>query len=213
MMFGSTSLILSVLVLCLPASTTPTVHINNGTLIGTSVQGVDTFLGIPFAEPPVGDLRLSIARPLNRSFGTRFATTTPNRCPQFLGTTQAPSIPPQGLVALLSKANPPSLASDSEDCLYVNVQGPAGTTDHAKLPVLVWIHGGGYEIGSASTPPSETGATIVARSVELGQPIIYVSLQYRLNGFGFLGGKEVQAAGVSNLGLRDQRMALQWVSL
>ncbi|KAF5315369.1 hypothetical protein D9619_007114 [Psilocybe cf. subviscida] len=67
---------------------------------------------------------------------------------------------------------------------------------------------GGFEIGDTSANP---GDSVVARSIALGEPIIYVSANYRLNAFGFLGGKEVKAAGLGNIGLRDQRFAMEWV--
>ncbi|KAF8125294.1 sterol esterase [Boletus edulis] len=92
--------------------------------------------------------------------------------------------------------------------LYLNVVKPAGVRAGANLPVVVWIYGGAFETGDAS---GFNGTQIVSRSMELKTPVIYVSFNYRLNAFGFLGGKEVQAAGLGNFGLYDQRFALQWV--
>ncbi|KAJ2904767.1 hypothetical protein MKZ38_007275 [Zalerion maritima] len=98
----------------------------------------------------------------------------------------------------------------SEDCLYLNVIRPAGIEDAAKLPVAVWIHGGGlYMGGSADKRYNLT--FMVDESVRMETPVIGVSLNYRLSAFGFLGGSEVQDAGVTNLGFRDQRLALHWV--
>ncbi|GJJ10014.1 hypothetical protein Clacol_004240 [Clathrus columnatus] len=97
---------------------------------------------------------------------------------------------------------------ESEDCLFINVIRPEGTAANANLPVLFWIFGGGFEEGDTS---EYDGTYLVTRSVQLNEPMIYVSANYRLNAFGFLASSEVQAAGVGNLGLRDQRFALEWV--
>ena len=88
------------------------------------------------------------------------------------------------------------------------MQRPAGTAASAKLPVVVWIFGGAFAIGSAT---QYDGTRIVKQAEDLGQPVIYVAINYRLGGFGFLPGREVSKDGSSNLGLRDQRLALQWV--
>ncbi|KAH7911393.1 sterol esterase [Hygrophoropsis aurantiaca] len=103
---------------------------------------------------------------------------------------------------------PASNTTRSEDCLYLNVVRPANISEDAKLPVVVWIYGGAFETGDAS---AYDGTPVVARSAALGSDVIYVSFNYRLNGFGFLAGSEVQEEGVANLGLYDQRLALQWV--
>jgi len=89
-----------------------------------------------------------------------------------------------------------------------SVQRPAGTNSSAELPVVVWFFGGGFEFGSTQT---YDGTPLITTSVLLGQPVLYVAVNYRLGGFGFLAGKELKADGSTNLGLRDQRLALQWV--
>lgn len=110
----------------------------------------------------------------------------------------------------------------SEDCLLINVQAPVNSTKGDNLPVVIWIHGGGYEVGSPFTATSETDAIrgtvpnynvggLVRTSVDLRQPIIGVSANYRLNAFGFSASKEMEEAGLLNLGLEDQRVAMQWV--
>jgi len=98
----------------------------------------------------------------------------------------------------------------SEDCLYINVVRPAGTDPAAQLPVAVWIHGGGLTMGGSADRRYNL-SFIVQNSVELGTPIIAVSFNYRMAAFGFLSGPEVQAAGATNLGFRDQRLALWWI--
>lgn len=101
------------------------------------------------------------------------------------------------------------VTNSGEDCLTVNIRRPAGTTPWAKLPVVVWIFGGGFEQGSTT---NYDGDRIVGDSMLLGMPVIYVTMNYRLGGFGFLPGAEVLKDGSANLGLLDQRLALEWVA-
>ncbi|PCH36167.1 sterol esterase [Wolfiporia cocos MD-104 SS10] len=96
----------------------------------------------------------------------------------------------------------------SEDCLFVNVYAPTSAKPGDNLPVVFWIYGGAFETGDSSMYP---GTAIVERSIELGEPVIFVSHNYRLNAFGFLASQEVVDAGQTNIGLRDQRFAMQWV--
>jgi len=85
---------------------------------------------------------------------------------------------------------------------------PANVTPGSKLPIVVWIYGGGFENGSTTF---YDGTVVVNRSITLQQPVIYVSMNYRVSAFGFLASKEVKDARVGNLGLWDQRLALHWV--
>jgi len=96
----------------------------------------------------------------------------------------------------------------SEDCLTVNVFAPASAKAGDKLPVVAWIYGGGFEFGGSST---YDGSLVISRSIELGKPIIFVSMNYRVSGWGFLASQEVKDAGVGNLGLQDQRLAFKWI--
>ncbi|PYH88043.1 carboxylesterase family protein-like protein, partial [Aspergillus ellipticus CBS 707.79] len=97
----------------------------------------------------------------------------------------------------------------SEDCLYLNVIRPHGY-ENASLPVLVWIHGGGFRAGG--TPDVRYNLTfIVENSVRIGKPILAVGIAYRLGPFGFFNGDDVAAEGALNLGLKDQRLGLHWV--
>ena len=102
------------------------------------------------------------------------------------------------------------VANYSEDCLYLNIWRPAGLDEKAPLPVAVWIHGGGFTQGSTGNPRFNM-SFMVEHSVAMGQPIIGISINYRLNAFGFLSSKEVSKTGHSNFGLRDQRLALHWI--
>ncbi|CAA7260930.1 unnamed protein product [Cyclocybe aegerita] len=101
----------------------------------------------------------------------------------------------------------PRAANISEDCLYLNVIKPANIPEGEKLPVLVYIHGSGFILGHTG---QARGDTLVRRSIELGVPVILVTTAYRLNAFGFLGGKESSfAIYIPNWPL--ERFALQWI--
>ncbi|KAG7444357.1 alpha/beta-hydrolase [Guyanagaster necrorhizus] len=97
-----------------------------------------------------------------------------------------------------------------EDCLSINIIRPEGVLDEDELPFLLWIYGGNWYVGSA-TDPRFNGSYIVQRSVELGKPIIFVSVNYRLSVLGFSLGEESADASILNLGIRDQRLVLQWL--
>ena len=95
--------------------------------------------------------------------------------------------------------------TESEDCLFVNVWSPASATSKSKLPVWVYITGGGYE---ANSNANYNGSTVVANS---GRNIVMVNFAYRVGPYGFLASEKVRANGDLNVGLLDQRMALEWV--
>lgn len=99
--------------------------------------------------------------------------------------------------------------NQSEDCLYLNVVRPAGF-EQKQLPVGFWIHGGGFVNGGGGDQRYNL-SFIVEQSVKIGKPIIGVSVNYRLSAWGFLHSNEVVGEGITNLGLRDQRIALHWV--
>lgn len=187
----------------------PTVSIASpvATIIGSVSSSVETFNGIPFAQPPTGALRLKPPKAITAALGRVTATGTPRACPQMLFSTSG--IPSSILGLLLDTPLFQTITDAGEDCLTVNVQRPAGTTASSKLPVLFWIFGGGFELGSTST---YDGSSLVAESIADGQPIIFVAVNYRVGGFGFMPGAEILADGSSNLGLLDQRLGLQWVA-
>ncbi|KAH0586052.1 hypothetical protein H2248_007327 [Termitomyces sp. 'cryptogamus'] len=188
----------------------PSVKLDKATVTGAvSLSGTShKFLGIPFAQPPVGDLRFRLPQPIAPYTSDFSATTFGLSCPQ-----QAVDLPiisglTQQAVDFLVNSIYGTIFPDSEDCLTINVVKPATATRTSKLPVVVWIFGGGFELGGTSM---YDGSVIVDRSIQLGSPVIYVSMNYRVSAFGFLASKEVRAAGVGNLGLQDQRQALRWV--
>lgn len=185
----------------------PTVQITGGTIIGFTDLAVDTFNGIPFAEPPVGDLRLRAPQSLKRPLGTFNAIGIPRSCPQQSPIT-LPALPNEVIAQIQGNPVFQAVTDTGEDCLTLNVQRPANIGSNASLPVVVWIYGGGFEFGSTQM---YNGGNLVKGSIALGKPFLFVEMNYRVTGFGFLAGKELQAEGNTNLGLRDQRLALQWV--
>ena len=192
-------------------ASTPTVTIAypQATIVGLA-GSVEQFPGIPFAHPPVGALRLKPPQPLTAPQGTISATANGKACPQFVFSDAInDAIPTAEIGLLLDTPLFQTTLNAGEDCLVLNVHRPAGTTADSKLPVLFWIFGGGFEIGWNSM---YDGAGWVSASVTQGKPIIFVTVNYRVGGFGFLPGAEILADGSSNLGLLDQRLGLQWVA-
>ncbi|KAK7007602.1 carboxylic ester hydrolase [Favolaschia claudopus] len=175
------------------SATTPTVSLRYGTFEGFNSGNLTQFLGVPFAQAG----RFEYPQEPDVLHGLQKATAYGPACPQ-----QKVSHPP-GLPFEVA-----TYADISEDCLTLDVFKPARIEPDAKLPVFVWIYGGGFAIGHSRdfnlTP-------VVERSIEIGQPFIAVTINYRLNAFGWLMGKEAAAAGINNLGLRDQIFALEWV--
>ncbi|PVH92779.1 alpha/beta-hydrolase [Periconia macrospinosa] len=186
----------------------PSARIKDGLIQGFTSNGVDNFFGIPYAEPPVGNLRLRRAQPLSKPLGTFYANSTPRACPQKSITGDLPILAtwPEQVQYIYAGYNT-SLPYVSEDCLTVNIQRPANTTADAKLPVVFWIYGGAWEQGGTARYDY---TNLIKKSVEEGG-VIVVSANYRVGSFGFLGGKELKAEGNTNLGLRDQRLSLEWV--
>lgn len=192
------------------ATTTTTVVLPAGTVIGSVADGIEYYGGIPYAQPPTGSLRLKPPVRLE-SFGSVQATGVGPACPQMTAIDITPllldvSVLPDVEQTLFFGS---ALGDETEDCLTISVMRPQGTAADAKLPVLFWIFGGGFEMGS---PQMYNGSVLIPQSVAQGKPIIFVAVNYRLGAFGFLGGREVLADGAANLGLLDQRMGLEWVA-
>uniref|UniRef100_A0A096MHG7 Carboxylic ester hydrolase n=1 Tax=Poecilia formosa TaxID=48698 RepID=A0A096MHG7_POEFO len=157
-------------------------------------SGVHAFLGVPFAKPPLGPtLRLAAPQPAEGWQGLRDATKQPNMCIQSMDVANE-LIDKLGL--LISE-----VPERSEDCLYLNIYSPANRAPDAELPVMVWIHGGGFVVGSAS---SYDGSALAAY-----QDVVAVLIQYRLGALGFLSTGDEHVPG--NFGLLDQIQALKWV--
>lgn len=193
----------------LPASP-PTVTLSSpdAKITGSSFV-VETFNGIPFAQPPTGRLRLKPPQRLNSSLGEITATGLAPACPQFFLSVDKSQFPLNYLGEAINLPIFQSILGAKEDCLTVSVQRPKGTKPGDRLPVLFWIFGGAYQLGGTQMYDA---TSLVKESVDNGQPIIFVAVNYRLGAFGFLPGAEVLEDGSANLGLLDQRLALQWVA-
>ncbi|KAF1988345.1 lipase 3 precursor [Aulographum hederae CBS 113979] len=185
----------------------PVVKIKDGTINGWVFGRVEGFNGVPYAEPPIGNLRLKPPVSLTKPFGTITATGIPTSCPQMFASTGVGEDISKFLGNFLTLNPISQILKVGEDCLTMSVQRPQGTKAGDKLPVAFWIYGGGFELGSTG---QYNGAHFVNRSMQLGKPTIFVQVNYRVSGFGFLAGKELAKEGSTNLGLRDQRMGLQW---
>ncbi|KAG9225197.1 hypothetical protein CCMSSC00406_0007028 [Pleurotus cornucopiae] len=152
---------------------------------------VTTFLSIRYAAPPTQELRWRAPQPplVARNGGVLNATTPPPQCPQAVpqinSSPSLPLLPPGG----------------NEDCLFLNVHFPGPTVPRKKLPVIVWIHGGGFTIGNGA---AYNGADLVT---EADNGVVVVVIQYRLGIFGFLPGSRVKENGALNAGLRNSSFA------
>jgi para-nitrobenzyl esterase len=171
------------------AADVPVVHLDTGLLSGISgsTSEVRVYKGIPFAAPPVGNLRWRAPQPAARWDGVRKAERFSPTCMQ--------------------NANGPAAQPASEDCLYLNVW-TAAKSPSERRPVMVWIYGGGFTGGSGSVPGYDGDA--------LSQKgVVVVTFNYRLGPFGFLANpeltKESDRRASGNYGLMDQVAALGWV--
>ncbi|KAF2855752.1 carotenoid ester lipase-like protein precursor [Plenodomus tracheiphilus IPT5] len=177
----------------------PVITTTNGTLVGAwnKQYNQDIFLGIPYAQPPTGNLRYQRPKPLDQPWEQRNAVEFGPWCHS------APLALPVFTQSGFSH-------EESEDCLTLNIVRPATAHKGANLPVLVYVHGGGFVEGSGADQRYNM-SFLVQDSVNIGAPIIGVTINYRISGFGFLPGRAVRQAGVANLGLHDQRLALSWI--
>ena len=171
----------------------PTVATASGRAEGAQANGVAVFKGLPYAAAPVGTLRWRAPQPAHAWPGTRDATRFGPACTQ----KRWPSLEGGG-----------DVGPTSEDCLFVNVWTPRAERA-AALPVMVWIHGGAFVIGSGDLPIND-GTALARRGV------VVVSFNYRLGPFGFVvhPALEREAAtppATANFGLQDQIAALRWV--
>ncbi|HCT75750.1 MAG TPA: carboxylesterase [Micromonosporaceae bacterium] len=165
---------------------TPVVDLGQGALLGAWEGGLAIFRGVPYATPPLGDLRWRPAQPHPGWSGIRDATAYGPSAPQ-------PHGGPTDAV-LGGHGEPPF----DEDCLTLNVWTPG--LDDARRSVYVWIHGGGFVSGSGSMP-NYAGDTFASNG-----DVVVVSINYRLGALGFL-----HFGGAGNFWLSDQIMALRWV--
>ena len=184
-------LVLALLALLPAAATARVIPTDKGPVRGVQGPAIDKYLGIPYAAPPVGNLRWRAPQPVARWHGPHDASAFANHCPQV--------------------ASPFGFASNTEDCLYLNVFVPskkalkAQGQKHKGLPVMVWLHGGGLTVGESD----DYDPTRLVR-----QGVIVVTVNYRLGYLGFLAHPALSAESGSasgNYGLMDQQAALRWV--
>ena len=159
-------------------------QVTGGAISGTEKDGMRTYFGVPFAAPPVGDLRWRAPQPVMPWHGVKPATAFSSACAQTATWVSNPK---------------------SEDCLYLNIWTPRAARN---LPIIVWIHGGAMDSGTAAVPV-QNGANLAKRGA------IVVTINYRLGIFGFFAHPELSAASPNhvsgNQGILDQIAALRWV--
>ena len=173
-------------------ATSTSTRTNYGSLRGVTEDGLVIFRGIPYARPPVGDLRFAAPQPPDAWTGVRDATAFG---PPAM---QGACVPAPGLTVN---------APPSEDCLTLNVWTPA--PDGARRPVMVYLHGGAFMIGSGSMPMFH-GATLARRG-----DVVVVTINYRLGLFGYLRAIDVcgdTLPSPGNEGLLDQLAANAWIA-
>lgn len=173
------------------AAARPEVAIDSGRVRGVAEDGVLAFKGMPFAAPPVGDLRWRAPQPVAKWAGVRDASQYGHDCMQLPFPSDAA----------------PLGTEPAEDCLVTNVWRPVGAEE--KLPVLVWIYGGGF-VNGGSSPPTYSGARLAS------QGIVFVSFNYRVGRFGSFAHPQLTKANedgglLGNYGYMDQIAALKWV--
>lgn len=171
------------------------VTIDAGAISGKLLSsGVRAYFGVPYAAPPVVDLRWREPHPVPSWRGVYHADRFAPQCIQILR--------PSNINHYFGHE------ATSEDCLYLNIWAPPGSDAKSKAPVIVWIHGGGFTIGSPSM--ANYGGENLAK-----KGVVYVSIAYRLGGFGFMAHPALtaeSARGASgNYGFLDQIAALQWI--
>jgi para-nitrobenzyl esterase len=171
------------------------IAVDSGRLAGTElVSGVRAYLGVPFAAPPVRELRWRAPQPVTPWQGTYHADRTAPECIQTLRA--------HDINHYFGEE------ATSEDCLYLNIWAPSRSAGTQPVPVVVWIYGGGFTIGSASMA-NYNGEQLAKKGV------VYVALAYRVGALGFLAHPELTAESSQhasgNYGFLDQLAALHWI--
>ncbi len=187
---------------CSTMNSNPVLTIEGGKIVGvvTPTKGIIAYKGIPFAAPPVGDLRWKEPQSVVPWEGVKVADTYGAAAMQI-------TWDPESFYGKEWRAS--GSVPFSEDCLYLNVWTPAAGQVNKKLPVAMWIHGGGYREGFAFEPEMDGGEDWASRGV------ILVTVTYRLGIIGFFSHPLLSAEsphGVSgNYGVMDQAAALKWI--
>ncbi|XP_060248196.1 liver carboxylesterase 1-like isoform X2 [Meriones unguiculatus] len=181
-------------------SSPPVVDTVHGKVLGKYVslegftQPVAVFLGVPFAKPPLGSMRFAPPQPADPWSFVKNATSYPPMCSQITGVGPV-------LSDVFTNQLENVLLEYSEDCLYLNIYSPTDLTSNDRLPVMVWVHGGGLLSGGAST--------FDGLALSTHEKVVVVVIQYRLGIWGFLSTGDEHSRG--NWGHLDQVAALQWV--
>ncbi|KAG6918167.1 hypothetical protein DXG01_016152 [Tephrocybe rancida] len=179
--------------LTLVSASSVIVQVSRASVIGNynATSGVEEFLGLKYGTAA----RFRRATAVSYSTYQKInATVHGPACPQIKGTN--------------SLAVDYGIYGTDEDCTLLDIQRPHSISSKKLLPVMVWLHGGALTQGASWYYP---GDGMVQESTRIGQPVITIILQYRLAAWGFLGGNEASANGAQNLGLYDQKLALQWI--
>lgn len=188
------SIVVAALLSTLAHAQTPvTVQTDHGLVIGRQTD-TRRFLGIPYAAPPVGELRWTAPQPAALWTAPRDASQFGGECLQTV------------LALFALPGETPGSVKGQEDCLTLNVYAPVSATPQTALPVMVWIHGGAYTAGSSA---GYDGAELARKN-----NVVVVTLNYRLGALGWLAlpALSAEAGGTSgNYGLQDQQAALRWV--
>mmetsp|Transcript_7156 Transcript_7156/g.10902 ORF Transcript_7156/g.10902 Transcript_7156/m.10902 type:complete len:593 (+) Transcript_7156:1294-3072(+) len=188
-------LIVALLYFVSPTASTGVYQTSSGPITGTRAslllpQPVEAFEGIPFAAPPVGNLRFRAPQPGPTWENVREMSKPGSPCPQ---------------IRIVGSA-----MLGSEDCLYMNVYKPAKATNTSALPIFFWVYGGGYVIGDGYEFGLYDGRRLAATHNQ-----IVVTMNYRLIGLGFMALEELQSEdpdnSTGNYALQDQRAALKWI--
>lgn len=189
-MYGNWLAVVAISCCLAHAASARPIAVDGGRIEGARQSGLTVYKGIPFAAPPTGELRWREPEPVQRWSGIRRADAFAPACMQ-TGVSMPGETPPR----------------ISEDCLYLNIWTPARDA-HERLPVMVWIHGGGFTTGAASMP-------LYAGDRLARQGVIVVTIGYRLGPLGFLAhpelSRESPVHSSGNYGLMDQVAALGWI--
>lgn len=188
------------------------VELDNGDVItGLRKLGVESFRGIPYAEPPTGDLRFKPSIPLESSIDGFQALDFGDTCYQ---------VNPLGIwdnmrrVGIHTEWITPSLIDGlksskmSEDCLTLNIYRPPNLLPNQKVPIMVWFYGGIFQLGSTTIYP---GGRFVRDSIKMEQPVIFISVNFRAGPWGFLGGNAIGKEKSSNAAIWDAINAFKWI--
>ncbi|KAB7495768.1 Venom carboxylesterase-6, partial [Armadillidium nasatum] len=179
--------------ICFGENEVPLVRVKQGLIRGIQEESLNgkkffSYMSIPFAEPPVGKLRFRDPVPSKSWDGELDGTKMPVDCLQI------------NILESMAQKQPSLNIVGREDCLHLNVYTSVPNSPEKKLPVMVFIHGGGFVFGAAHQYPPHA---------LMNKDIVFVVIQYRLGIFGFLSTEDSVIPG--NMGLKDQQLALKWI--